>query len=263
MKHFPTEVHTAPFASDRCGLRIAVAASVALHVVLLGAIVAWQFGRRSAGEEARDAAAVASAETTADVAAAAHRSRPSPTVTSGQIKATLDEAQQKVAGQSTADQLAELERQAARLEDLASEKSISEIAVEFDEWIPTSERASEPSAAPVAGEFDFDTAQIHDVLRTAADDGQWNYRTVLVDAEGRTFEVEIDRVEGEKTYATFESLKKFPLANQVYRQIAMRLIDKALAERSGSPATSESPSIDGDKPVATDDRDPFDNGDSP
>jgi hypothetical protein len=118
-----------------------------------------------------------------------------------------------------------------------------------------------PGRHAVAGDFDFDTAQIHDVVRTEAEDGLWDYRTVLVDAEGRTFEVEIDREQGEKTFATFESLKKFPLANQVYRQIAMGLIDRALQNERAAATTAPTTTDAGEAPPV-DNRDPFDNSDS-
>jgi hypothetical protein len=128
------------------------------------------------------------------------------------------------------------------------------------------ERASEPAVEPVAGDFDFDTAQIHDVLRVTAKDGSFDYRSVLVDSRGRTFEVDIDRLEGEKTYAAFESMKRFPLANQVYRQIAMGLIDQALQEDSRENKSVSSPLAPAMSPSATkavDDRDPFDDRDEP
>ena len=75
--------------------------------------------------------------------------------------------------------------------------------------------------------------------------------TVLVDASGRTYEIEMTEEEGEQAYRTMETLSKYPLANKVYRQIAMPLIDQALAKR-------KTPSPDAVAAEQEDDRDPFD-----
>lgn len=251
-----------PSDSTRRWRRIALWASLVFHVVLLSALGVWIVGR---GNVDRLAPFVAERTQTPSLPP---RRPLSPDVSSKQVSATLDKATEKYASIPISEQLNELDKQAARLESLSSEKSVDEIAAKFQEWIPTSRRASEPSAEVSSGEFDFDTAQIHDVLRSAAADGSWNYRSVLIDAGGRTFEVEIDRAAGENMYAAFESLKKFPLANQVYRQIAMGLMDRALQAERSDGAVADSPPVgsvkQGDSNLdVADDRDPFDNSGSP
>jgi hypothetical protein len=187
--------------------------------------------------------------------AAAQPPEPSPDVTPRQVTATLERAISHFAGKSDEERLSELEKQAARLEKIASEQSVDEIAVKVRDWMHTPERAGHPAAA-VDGEFDFDTAQIHEVLRTGASD-RYTYHAVLVDAHGRTFKVEMTAAEGQRAYATLQSLKSFPLADKVYRQIAMPLIDRALQNSEGAarPLPNAPASNVGQ---ALDDRDPFD-----
>ena len=122
-------------------------------------------------------------------------------------------------------------KQARRLEKISDAESIEAMSDKFHQWLGTKKRASQPAAEPVAGKFDFDSAQIHEVRREQAEDGTWSYICVLVDAEGRSMETELDDIEGEKQYRTFQRLKQFPLAEKVYREIAMPLLDKMLQDR--------------------------------
>ena len=86
-----------------------------------------------------------------------------------------------------------------------------------------------PSDAPPSGDLDPETAQIHDVQRKRNDSGQWEYMSILVDARGRTQEVPLSPQEGETVYATFEQMKRFPMADGIYRQVVMPLIQKTIA----------------------------------
>lgn len=129
------------------------------------------------------------------------------------------------------EKLDDFARQASRLEKVSDAKSIDAMSDKFHEWLGTKPRASQPAEGPVVGKFDFDTAQIHEVKREQGEDGTWKYICVLVDAEGRSMETELDPIEGEKQYRTFQRLKQFPLAEKVYRDIAMPLLDKMLEER--------------------------------
>ena len=82
------------------------------------------------------------------------------------------------------------------------------------------------------GEFDHDTAELHDVQPAAAG-SRWLAlpRCALLDAEGRTLEVDVDPAAGEQLYVTLEKIKANPLLEQVYRQIAMPLFDQLLGCR--------------------------------
>ncbi len=224
--------------------RWAIGVSVAFHGLLLVGLAAWYVSRpRDAGPQAAatDAAAIESAAP-----------QPSAEVTTRQVTATLARATEIHASKSDKEKLSELEKQAAKLETVASEKSVDEIAEKFHAWMNTNARAGQPAAEPVAGDFDYDTAQIHEVSRETSEDGATVYRAVLVDSAGRTLQTELPPEEGERAYATIEKLKSFPLADKVYRQIAMPLLDKAIAAGGKMPAQA---------PAQDDDRNPFD--DSP
>ena len=86
-----------------------------------------------------------------------------------------------------------------------------------------------PNPIPPEGIFDISTAQIHDITRQQAADGKWTYQSVLVDKAGRTQSVELPSTEGEATYNTFQQLKKFPLAEGIYRKIVMPMLQNTLS----------------------------------
>lgn len=146
-----------------------------------------------------------------------------------------------IAGQSglpPARQMQRLDRMARQLETVSSEQSLEELAVTLQGWLGLGRRAVEPAAgAAQDGQFDFDTAQLHDVLRRPMPPGTWQYVAVLLDARGRTMEVEMDAADGERTYCLMQRLKAHPLLGRVYRQLAMPLLDRLSrsARHSASP----------------------------
>ena len=119
-----------------------------------------------------------------------------------------------------------------------------------------------PAEDTVAEAFDFDTAQLHDVTKLDQEDGSVKYLSVLVDAQGRTMDVEMSGEEGETAYQTMQTLKKFPLAERVYRQIAMPLIDQAIAASDATEKLTPSSESARKVPPAAQpgegDRDPLD-----
>jgi len=169
---------------------------------------------------------------------------------------TLERVEAKYEQHSAEEQLSALDEKAAELEALATEQSVEEIADRFREWTGIAPRAGAPADAPPEGEFQFETAQLHDVRKTVGEDDSVRYKSVLVDAAGRTLEVKMDAQEGERAYRTLQTLKEHPLADKVYRQIAMPLIDKAIAQREAAAASGEA--IAAEPPDGEDDRDPFD-----
>lgn len=227
--------------------RIAWGVSLAAHLALLIGLGIWCV--RRAGDSTDEGRLAASRADGADATRrpAPSAPEPSPEVGSEQVSATLKRTTEKVQELSQDEQLDQLATKAAELEDLASEKSVDELTEKFHEWMNTQPRASEPAADPVAGPFDHATAQIHEVRRTANADGNFHYVGVLVDAAGRTMEVEMSPEEGQTAYRTLQTIKGFPLAEKVYRQIAMPLLDRALAGREDRGAPD-------DRPAATVDR---------
>ena len=226
--------------------RAALIVSLLFHIGLIAALAAWYVNLR--GQRKSEPAARVPESESESAPTRPNPPRPAPDVTSEQVNNTLERMQQEFEEKPAEEQLDLLEEKAAELEKLASEESIDEIAARFQEWTNIQPRASAPAAKPVEGEFDFDTGQLHEVRKVDAEDGTEQYVGVLVDADGRALEVEMGREEGETAYRTMEALKRFPLADRVYRQIGMALIDQAAAASSAStPSQAEA-----------DDRDPFD-----
>jgi len=124
------------------------------------------------------------------------------------------------------EQLEQLKRRSADLSGVSSAESIDQLARQFNALLGTKPRAERPSAEPVAGPFDFETAQLHEVHREPQETGGFRYRTVLVDAEGRRFETEVDAATGEQLHKVFEIIRGNPLLEKVYRQIVMSLLDQ-------------------------------------
>lgn len=104
----------------------------------------------------------------------------------------------------------------------------------------TTSRADEsPTAAAVAEvreaiipEFDYETAQLHEVTRTPAADGSsgsaWQYQGVLLDAEGRTCHIPLSESEGAPLYQLLQRIRANPLLESIYRQLAMPLLDQLI-----------------------------------
>ncbi|MCY2986313.1 MAG: hypothetical protein NTY19_00335 [Planctomycetota bacterium] len=149
-------------------------------------------------------------------------------VTDDMLRARLDAAVAKAAGRNAQENLDRLDQMSGRLKNVASAGSISELAGTFQQFVGTKSRASQPVEHVAPDDFDYETAQFHDVKRYAIEPSGWRYVAVLLDAAGRTTEVEMDEPDGERVYVTLERIKANPLLEQVYRQIAMPLLDKML-----------------------------------
>lgn len=124
-----------------------------------------------------------------------------------------------------------LETLSDQLNSVSSAESIDEMTASLQRWLGAGERATEPAPEPVAGEFDFGTAQLHDVLRDdSMSMGQVRYTAVLLDAAGRTIESPLSEAEGESVYRVMQIMKDNPLLERVYRGIVLAFMDKLLAQ---------------------------------
>jgi len=231
--------------------------SLVLHVGLLAALIVvswrpWWFDARAA-REARVIHVTYSTEAEQD-------SSPDETtpevriisdpadVTSEMVETRLDEVVEGSKELNDEEKLDRLDQLSDRLTQVSSEASINAMASALQAMLGTEGRAQKPAEEPVGGDFDFDTAQFHDIQRIPKEDGGWRYVSVLLDAEGRTIEVEISEEDGQLVYETMKRIKSNPLLAQVYRQIAMPLFDRMLAGMRGvadaadqlEKATSES-----------------------
>lgn len=161
-------------------------------------------------------------------------------VTGEMLRERIDDLAAENATLTDAEQLEKLDRLTARLNQVADAESVDRLAGTFQALTGTKPRASRPAAEPAQGDFDLDTAQIHDVRRDETSDGKIRYFVILLDADGRTEEVEMDAAAGEQMFATMQRIKSNPLLEQVYRQIAMPLFDQMLAGvRQTSAAASK------------------------
>jgi hypothetical protein len=148
------------------------------------------------------------------------------------ILESVDQARQR----SDAENLDRLERLGKRLnEEVSSPASIDRMAGVLQVMFGTKPRADQPVAEPLGGVFDFDTAQFHDVRREAADDGGWRYVSILIDAEGRVFESDMNAEEGRRVYEVMQRIRQNPLLERVYRKIALPLFDQMLNTARGLP----------------------------
>jgi hypothetical protein len=135
------------------------------------------------------------------------------------------------------DQLARLTVLSGQLESISTAESVDSLTTRLAGLLGTERRAEQPAAQPVAGEFDFDAAQIHDVKRTDDGRGGFAYTAILLDAQGRTLETPLSPAEGEQLYKVMELVKANPLLERIYRGLVMSLLDKTLKPQgqSGPP----------------------------
>jgi len=127
--------------------------------------------------------------------------------------------------------LKRLESLSDSLTATSSAESIDQLTTSLRRWLGTEERATRPADEPVAGEFDLQTAQLHDVVRDDSS-GEIRYTAVLLDAAGRTMESPLTEAEGESVYRVMQLMKDNPLLERVYRGVVLSFLDKLLRQQS-------------------------------
>ncbi len=152
------------------------------------------------------------------------------TVSAEEVRVKLESIQKRVDQMDDQEKLETLDRVGNRLEQISSQESVTQMAGQMKEWLGTSKRASRPAEEPVEGEFDTSTGQIHELRRSKTDRGE-EYVAVLLDAQGRTLETPISQDVGRRLYPVFETIRKYPLLEGVYREVVMGLLDEVLKER--------------------------------
>jgi len=136
---------------------------------------------------------------------------------------------------------ADLKASGETLAAISSEESIDEIADKFQQLNATPDRATEPAQKPVAGAFDFGTAQIHDVTRTGSKATGYQYQATLLDAAGRTHQTPMPAADGATMYDTMQMVKQNPLMEKVYRQIMMPMLDQMIQEKQAETPAEAKP----------------------
>lgn len=135
---------------------------------------------------------------------------------------------QNSTAESDEDALARARLLASQQNRISTQESVAEMNAFLGKLLNTGERATVPAKEPIAGEFELDSAQLHDVRREMLEDGKFKYIAVLIDPAGRTQETEMPAAEGESAYKTFELIKQNPLLERVYRGVVMSLLEKMM-----------------------------------
>jgi hypothetical protein len=169
--------------------------------------------------------------------------RDSSEVTGPMVSSRLNEMVAEQKKRTSEQQLKQLDQAASRLERFSSRESLDELSEHFQSWLGYAPRAAQPAAALAPGKFDLESAQLHDVRRQAVGPNRWRYVTVLVDAQGRTREVEMPESEGHKVYLLMRRFESSPLLEKLYRQIVMPLLDQ-LIRAAETPIQPAAPSLE-------------------
>lgn len=250
--------------------RLALIGSILFHLVLIGVLLVCYFPPRNsnpatpsnaarAGNSQEDApgdAEVGDAARSVPDRAESSTAVAEPTVQADQIASAVTAAIENSDRASDDRKRDELRRNLARLEQLATPESIDEIGGKVRSAMSLPERAASPAETPIAGPFDFNTAQFHDIVREPKENGRWRYRSILVDAAGRTLEAEMDAEQGKSAYETMRMIKSSPLGEALYRSLVMPMLDQLIPRSTPRPnafseedrARTVQPSLPGTSP---------------
>ncbi len=220
-----------PSAATKRPLRWGVIASVVFHAVVLVLLLIYRPWRSGDSAEDKTPAASGTSAITAKGPPPPETERLVRSV--DQVEPRLNDVIEETRQRTDQENVDELTRQIQRLDSISSQESVQQLAARFQQWLGTKPRAQRPAETPIDGEFDVSTAQLYEVQRHGNPDGSWTYTCVLLDAEGRTVETNLDAQQGQRTYELMQTLEDSPLAQQVYRQIALPLLDKLLDDGRG------------------------------
>ena len=223
----PGSLVTPPRSGNR---RRAIAVSIVFHLALFIALLCWYVPQHTKTGLKTKEKPTANANTQDTDNEASPSKLPltlGDNVPASQIEASLESAMQQAETLSEKRQLSELEKKLKRLNSISSAESVQDTTQKIANTLGLSP-GPVPAVGPVEGIFDATTAQIHKVTRIRDADGDWLYQSVLVDAAGRTENIDLPRAEGEVTYKTFQQLRQFPMADGIYRQLVMPMLQKML-----------------------------------
>ncbi len=214
----------------------AITVSVVFHVVVAAGLLFWYLPIPNGSSTTHPGADPRSPQMASEAPSPREPSRASRAV-SEQIQQSID---QQIARSETLDdaqKLDELEQNLSRIERIASEESVEEMTSKIAQSLGLDRDQYGAKTATAPGEIDLDSAQIQDVSRTKNELGEWEYEAILLDSQGRTSSVPMTSSEGAPMFDTFEKIKQYPMAEGMYRQIIMPLIQKLI--KAEAPATQE------------------------
>ena len=218
----------------------AVLASIVFHVALLIVLLVWRMSQPKLSTPVADNRQTVS-RSDAPKATERLRAEPVAEVPPEQIEKSLESQIQQVERLTDERKLSELDKNLSRLESVADPQSVQEVTATIASTMGLDTQQYAPKETPASGSFDTDSSQLQEVTRKRDDSGNWQYESLLVDAQGRTMTVPMSSAEGETVYNAFESMKKFPMAEGIYRGIVMPLLQQMvkaqeLAEKAANEA---------------------------
>ena len=250
------EEHAAPVDEAKASFRRrAIVVSLTFHLLLLLVLLFWYLPKHNQPERSQPLAGQSS--TKSDDQAAAKPPPPAPVadVAPEQIEKSVESQIEQVKRLPDERKLSELEKNLKRLNSVASEESVREVTTTIASTLGLDPGQYAPKNAPAEGPFDTDTGQLQDVTRTRDQAGGWKYESVLVDAEGRTITVPMTAAEGETVYNTFQQMKKFPMAEGIYRSVVIPLLQKMIqAEELANKAATEAERLKRQAPSSSENR---------
>ena len=215
--------------------RRAIVLSVVAHVVLFIGLLFWYLP--DVGKQEQPGKTVASSSPASSATRESPRPEPADIgdeVTSEEIEKSVESQVDRYSKVPDEKKLSELEKNLKRLDSIATEESVAEVTTTIATTLGLDTEQYAEKSKPVEGEFDLDTAQLKDVTRSQDKNGRWQYESVLVDSEGRERTVPMASAEGETVYQAFEQMKKFPLAQGIYRSVVMPMVQKMMAAQDAA-----------------------------
>lgn len=250
----PASTDKLPLTQRYGRYRWAIITSAIAHVILAIILFYWYW------PSVRDITSVEAASGNVGASVSSQRDAPAPIqpepvadVPPEQIARSIEAQVSQLESVPNDRKLTELEKKLKRLESVADRESLKQTTETIASSLGIDSEQYATKEAPDEGRFDTTTAQVKDVTRHPIDSGQWRYESVLVDAKGRTMTVEMDPIDGETTYKTFEQLKQFPMAQGIYQSVVMPLMQKMLeAEQVADHIAEEAKKIEAEKLEAQD-----------
>jgi len=244
-------IPTQPSRSPDARLRAALVISLVFHGILVAGLLAWYLPQPTADVTDPTSHSDVATRTAHDLTSSSSGDAgpvdplapdnavgvplvktPVPdSIPATQIETAVTAAIENAEHASEQRKLEALSEQLGRIDRIGSSESIAEVGRLVRDSIGLTARVTVPSAEAVSGAFDFGTAQFHEVFRDESETGVRSYRGVLVDAEGRTTEVELDTEAGRAAYDAMERIKGSPLGEAIYRTLVMPMLDKLIEPR--------------------------------
>ncbi|WP_230775775.1 hypothetical protein [Roseiconus lacunae] len=148
--------------------------------------------------------------------------------------------------------LTELEKNAKRLQSIASPESVERTATTVAKSLGVDTQQYATIDKTVEGSLEVASAQIEDVIRIQDSDGTWNYTAKMVDRHGHRSQVPMSQQDGEKLYDTFQVMAKYPMMRGVYQSVVMPMLQKLTTDSAEATKPSQPTAAEVDAAEPTD-----------